>query len=153
MKISVLLALLLPITVSATELGGLVVGVSDGDTLKVMTPNHQTLKVRLVEIDAPEKDQAFGQKSKQSLSQLCFNKHAIIREQGRDKYQRVLGRVSCAGVDANAEQVKRGMAWAYSQYLTDQSIAAYQATAQHQGIGLWIDRAPIPPWVFRHARD
>lgn len=91
-------------------LTGKVVAIADGDTLTVLADNQQT-KVRLVEIDAPEKAQPFGNRSKQSLSDMCFGKVAEIREKGKDRYKRTLGRVYCDGVDTNAEQVRRGMAW------------------------------------------
>ena len=90
------------------ELSGKVVAVADGDTLTVLF-NHRQVKVRLTEIDAPEKKQQFGNRSKQSLSDLCFNKTATLADTGKDRYGRTLARVYCDGVDANAEQVRRGM--------------------------------------------
>ena len=66
---------------------------SDGDTLIVLTPEKQPIKVRLAEIDAPEKSQAFGQRSKQSLSDLVFSKQVRIEQQDRDRYGRVVGKV------------------------------------------------------------
>jgi micrococcal nuclease len=89
---------------------GKVVGVSDGDTLIVLTPEKQPIKVRLTEIDAPEKSQAYGQRSKQSLSDLVFGKQVRVEQQDRDRYGRVVGKVYVGSLDVNAEQVKRGMA-------------------------------------------
>lgn len=147
--IAVLMSLSFPLL--AVEWQGTVVGVSDGDTLTVLTNDKKQIKIRLTEIDAPEKAQAFGQQSKQSLSDMCFGKDAVINDKGQDRYKRVLGRVTCAGVDANAEQVKLGLAWAYTQYLTDQSIAQLEAAAKASRIGLWADENPTPPWEFRHS--
>ncbi len=87
-----------------------VVGIADGDTLTVLNNERQEIKIRLAEIDAPEKHQAFGTRSKQSLSDLCFGKQAEIIPQVKDRYKRTVARVKCSGVDANTEQVKRGMA-------------------------------------------
>jgi len=87
---------------------GKVVKVADGDTLTVLVDRKQ-IKVRLLEIDAPELHQAFGQRSKESLGEMCAGQAATVRSTGRDKYGRILGRVDCGGVDANAEQVRRGM--------------------------------------------
>ena len=89
---------------------GKVVGVSDGDTLIVLTPEKQQIKVRLTEIDAPEKSQAYGQRSKQSLSDLVFGKQVRIEQQNRDRHGRVVGKAYVGSLDVNAEQVKRGMA-------------------------------------------
>jgi endonuclease YncB( thermonuclease family) len=102
--------LLLTGVIHAQVYEGRVVGVLDGDTLVLLTPEKRQVKVRLAQIDAPEKSQAFGQRSKQSLSDLVFGKQVRVEQQDNDRYGRVVGRVSVGSVDANAEQVKRGMA-------------------------------------------
>jgi len=87
---------------AAGEFVGKVVKVQDGDTLTVLVDRKQ-VRVRLVDIDAPERKQPFGTRSRQSLSEICGGKTAQIDDRGKDRYGRTLGRVSCAGVDANAE--------------------------------------------------
>jgi endonuclease YncB( thermonuclease family) len=130
---------------------GRVVGISDGDTLTVLRDREQ-VKVRLVEIDAPEKAQAFGEKSKQSLSELCFDKPATLTETGKDRYGRTLARVQCDGIDSNAEQVRRGMAWVYRKYAPkDSPLYAVEAQAKAARRGLWADDAPVPPWEWRRT--
>ncbi|MEZ5617197.1 MAG: thermonuclease family protein [Rhodocyclaceae bacterium] len=128
---------------------GKVIGISDGDTLTVLVERQQ-VKVRLVEIDAPEKAQAFGNKSKQSLSTLCFKKTAKLDDKGKDRYGRTLARVHCDGIDANAEQVRHGMAWVYDRYVTDRSLYGLQDEARAAKRGLWADPSPMPPWEWRH---
>lgn len=131
---------------------GKVVGVHDGDTVTVMR-RGEGVKVRLNQIDAPELGQAYGRQSKQSLSDVCFGRYADVREEGRDKYGRVLGRVYCDGVDANAEQVRRGYAWFYQQYGRDPALRELEASARSRRAGLWSDRNPTPPWSFRHSDE
>ncbi len=133
---------------SADTLTGRVVGVSDGDTITLLVERQQ-VKVRLVEIDAPEKAQAFGNRSKQSLSDLCFGMDAQVQEKGKDRYGRSLGRVNCNGTDANAEQVRRGMAWVYDKYVTDHALYQLQNEAKAASRGLWYDPNPVPPWEWR----
>jgi len=146
------LAVLSP-AASAAELSGRVIGVADGDTLTVlMQSQSRGVRVRLVEIDAPEKRQAFGKRSGQSLSEICMNKSARVVTKGADRYDRVLGRVYCSGVDANAEQVKRGMAWVYDRYSTDASLYAVQDDARGSRRGLWADARPVTPWAWRAAK-
>ncbi|WFP51405.1 thermonuclease family protein [Methylomonas sp. EFPC3] len=145
------LLILTPLLAFANEWTGTVVGISDGDTLTVLNAQKKQIKIRLAEIDAPESKQAFGTQAKQSLSELCFKKSAVVEDKGTDKYKRTIGRIKCNGVDANAEQVKRGFAWAYRQYLTDQNIAALEESAKAAGVGLWADAEPTPPWEFRHG--
>lgn len=130
------------------ETTGKVIGISDGDTLTVLV-DQQQIKVRLVEIDAPEKGQAFGNKSKQSLSALCFNKTAKLDDKGKDRYGRTLARVYCDGVDANTEQIRRGMAWVYDRYVTDRGLYSIQDEAMAAKRGLWVDSQPVPPWEWR----
>ena len=135
----------------AQNIQGKVVGVTDGDTLTVLTADKALAKVRLTEIDAPEKAQPFGQAAKQALSDTCYNKTAVLVSAGRDRYGRTMARVQCDGLDANAEQVRRGLAWVYDKYVKDRSLYALQETAKHQKRGLWSDAKPIPPWEWRKA--
>ncbi|MDQ3185476.1 MAG: thermonuclease family protein, partial [Pseudomonadota bacterium] len=72
---------------------GTVVGIADGDTLAVLTNDQREVKIRLAEIDAPEKRQAFGTRSKQSLSDLCFGKEAEITAHVKDRYKRTVARI------------------------------------------------------------
>lgn len=143
------LAYLLPLLAHAADIEGQVVGVADGDTLTVLHKRNQ-IKVRLAEIDAPEKAQPFGQRSRQSLADLCFQKPILVEAKGQDRYGRTIGRVRCAGVDANSEQVRRGMAWVYDRYVTDRALYAIQADARADRRGLWADASPLPPWEWRH---
>ncbi|MDH1900617.1 thermonuclease family protein [Aeromonas caviae] len=97
-------------TAHAGELRGRVVAVADGDTLTILDASRQQHRIRLAEIDAPEKRQPFGQRSKQSLSDLCYGRDAAIEDGGRDRYGRTIGRVSCAGIEGsqqNSEKIVR----------------------------------------------
>lgn len=133
----------------ADSLSGRVIGVIDGDTVDVLAAGNERMRVRLGEIDAPEKRQAYGTRSKQALSDLCFDKVAVVETKGRDRYGRTIGRVRCAGVDANAEQVRQGLAWVYDRYVTDRGLYAVQDEARAGHRGLWADQAPVPPWEWR----
>lgn len=148
-----LIALSLP--ASADTLYGRVVGVSDGDTVTVLDSNRRQHKIRLMGIDAPEKKQAFGNRSKQSLSGLVFNKQVQVEYSKKDKYGRMVGKIIVDGVDANLEQVKSGMAWHYKQYQREQSeedrltYSAAENEARKDRRGLWQEDEPSPPWEYR----
>jgi endonuclease YncB( thermonuclease family) len=132
---------------------GKVVGIADGDTLTVLTASKKQHKIRLAEIDAPEKHQPFGSKSKQSLSGLCFDKEAEVTPFVKDRYQRIVARVKCAGVDVNAEQVNRGMAWVYRRYAKDHDLYVLEHGAKVSKRGLWADSSPTPPWQWRKSSN
>lgn len=133
----------------ATTVEGRVVGVSDGDTITVLSPDKQRIRVRLAEIDAPESSQAFGARSKKALSDICFGKIASINTKDTDRYGRVVSRVTCNGVDAQAHQVSGGMAWVFDRYVKDRSLYVLQTRARTERAGLWADASPVPPWEFR----
>ncbi|MFZ1548261.1 MAG: thermonuclease family protein, partial [Candidatus Nitrotoga sp.] len=109
-------------------------------------------------IDAPEKKQAFGQKSKEYLSSLVFNKLVTIDYSKQDKYGRTVGTILVDGTDANLQQVKAGLAWHYKKYQNEQSVedrtiyAQAEEHARTEKKGLWIDPDPTPPWDWRHQR-
>lgn len=138
-------------TVWAETLEGRVVSVHDGDTITLLMPGNKQVKIRLAQIDAPESAQAFGQKSKQSLSEMVFSKTVKVEKETIDKYGRTVGTVFVDGLDANREQVKQGMAWAYRQYLHDQSLVQDEDIARQSKVGLWSDPNLVPPWEYRHA--
>jgi endonuclease YncB( thermonuclease family) len=157
-SVLVLFLFLLASHVGANEIAGIVVGVADGDTITVLDASNELHKIRLSGIDAPEKKQPFATISKQSLSNLVFNRAVIIHWQKRDSYGRIVGKVMLDDVDMNLEQIKAGMAWFYRQYqkqLSFEDQTAY-ATAEQEAkankLGLWIDEAPIAPWHFRRAK-
>ena len=129
-----------------------VVAVHDGDTVTVLQFRRE-LRVRLTEIDAPELGQPFGKRSKASLSDLCFGKTAQLDIRGRDRYGRTLARLKCNGLNANAEQVRRGYAWVYTRYAdVDSPLYALELDAKTSRRGLWSMREPTPPWEWRRRR-
>ena len=148
------LTLLLLAFPAAADVSGKVVSVHDGDTLTVIVDRRQ-LRVRLIDIDAPELRQPFGTRSRQSLSNLCFGKMASLDVRGRDRYNRTLARVSCAGADANAEQVRRGYAWTFVRYArADSPLFVLEKEARTAHRGLWQDPYPVAPWEWRrNVRD
>lgn len=139
----------------ANTLEGKVVGISDGDTITVLV-DHREIKVRVAGIDAPEKKQAFGQRSKEHLSDCAFGKAVSIEWNKRDRYRRIIGKVIVDGVDCGLRQIQDGMAWHYKAYAKEQLPAdrATYADAESQAVfrkaGLWSDSHPMPPWEFRH---
>lgn len=149
------LALSFPVWADFT---GKVVRIADGDTVTVLDLSKVRHKVRLTGIDAPEKKQPFGNRSKQSLSDMVFSKTVIVKTDKRDRYGRELGKVLINGIDVNREQIRRGMAWHYKAYQRDQSTDDRQAYAEaenkakEQRRGLWIDSDPLPPWEWRKVR-
>ena len=150
-----LIAIGLPFLVHA-DVQGMVVGITDGDTIKVLDSDNTLFKIRLVGIDAPEKSQAFGQASKKSLSDCAYGKFVIVQGDKTDRYKRLIGKIIANGVDCNLNQVKLGMAWHYKQYQREQTAAdriAYseaEEQARSRTLGLWTEASPVPPWDFRH---
>jgi micrococcal nuclease len=150
MRVALFFVLLLSLPGSAlADFVGRVVKVSDGDTVTVLLDNRQ-IKVRLDSIDAPEMKQAFGRRSQQSLSEICAAKTARVIDRGHDRYGRTVGVIVCDGVDANSEQVRRGMAWVYERYAPRNSpLYGMQGEARNTRRGLWADPHPVAPWDYR----
>lgn len=129
-----------------------VVGVSDGDSLTALAGGTQ-IKIRLHEIDAPELRQPYGQRSRQSLADLCFQRQAVIDPVTRDRYGRTVARVACAGTDAASHQVGAGMAWVFDRYADPHSpLYGLQRAAKAARLGLWGDATPTPPWEWRRPQ-
>lgn len=144
-----------PALAGAEIITGTVVGIADGDTVTVLDEQHRQHKVRLAGIDAPEKTQDFGNRSKRSLSELAYRRQVTVETTKADRYGRQVGKVIVAGQDVNLEQVHRGMAWHYKAYQQEQSPVDRQAyataedAARSAKAGLWVMRDPTPPSEFR----
>jgi len=142
-------------SVAAEMLVGRVVAVSDGDTLTVLDAANRQYRVRLAGIDAPERNQAYGEDSKQNLARLAFGQPATVEWDKTDHYGRVLGKVVIGAIDANLAQVRAGYAWHYKKYQDEQSAgdrrryAVSAAEARVERLGLWRDPSPTPPWDWR----
>ena len=158
------LLLLLAACVQTETLHGRVVTVADGDTVTVIDEHQQKHRVRLQGIDAPEKAQPFGRKSKDNLSRLVLNKPVRVEWDHRDRYDRILGKIwvqpqSCPScpltLDAGHAQLTVGLAWWYQAYADQQSAqdrGAYEFSEQEaraKRAGLWSQPNPVPPWEWR----
>jgi endonuclease YncB( thermonuclease family) len=156
---TLLLILALFSTVASADLiKGNVVGVADGDTITILDEQKTRHKIRLMGIDAPEKGQPYGDASKRSLSDLAFGQLVVVDYNKRDRYGRVVGKVTRNGKDLNVEQVRRGLAWHYKQYQNEQELddrslyANEEYLAQRDRRGLWADKEPVAPWDYRRAK-
>jgi endonuclease YncB( thermonuclease family) len=155
---ALLLLLCQPVCARAVDfVEGEVVAIADGDTLTVLDLDKRQHRVRLLGIDAPERGQDFGERSRQSLADLVFNKRVHIVIPKLDRYGRKLGKVTLGRTDVNLEQIRAGMAWYYRQYQEDvfkEDRAAYdRAEREARGAkrGLWANPKPTPPWEFRRT--
>lgn len=154
----VLLGLLVTNANASFVLQGLVIGVSDGDSITVLDSDKRQHKIRLQGIDAPEKAQAYGQKSKESLSKLVYKKTVQVHWSKKDRFGRTVGQVMIGEIDVCLEQVRRGMAWHYKDYQDEQSIedrvlyARAEIQARERRTGLWQDPVPMEPSTFRREK-
>lgn len=134
------------------EIQGKVICVLDGDTIEVLQ-DKKPVRIRLANIDAPEKKQAFGRWSANQLKALLAAQPVTVTYMQTDRYGRIIGHVfTTNGTDASRFMVQSGAAWVYERYNTDKSLPALQREAQEQKRGLWADANPVPPWEWRHKQ-
>lgn len=157
----------------AEEFRGRVIIVLDGDTVMLVRDcdrrgaespanplppscqDNKAVKIRLAEIDAPEKAQPGGAESTRSLAGMVLKKRVNVQTQALDKYGRLVAHLAVNGKNVNEEQVRRGMAWEYSSFHSDKTYIALQGEARRARRGLWALPDPTPPWQWRklHAAD
>lgn len=148
---TILAALLFTYSFAAT-LTGKVVRVLDGDTIEVLI-NKEPLRVRLAEIDCPEKGQPFGNAAKQYVLDLAANQFVTVDAQSKDRYGRTIGEVFLPNGDSlNRLLVSQGFAWHYKKYSKDASISRLEEHARLSKVGLWRDKEPIAPWQWRQDK-
>ena len=134
-------------------IAGKCIAVADGDTATVQTADGKKLIIRFNGIDAPEKDQAYVQESKEKLTRLILGKQVRVKVEGTDHYKRTLGQVYQGKKRINKTMVAAGCAWHYDHYAPDdKELAAAQRKARGARIGLWKEHQPTPPWQWRRER-
>jgi len=135
------------------DLSGRVVRVADGDTVSVLDSNKTQHKVRLYGIDTPEWDQPYGKAAKRALSKLVAGKTVGVVTVETDSYGRTVGTVYLQDKNINVAMVESGHAWWYRHYAPhNRLLAATEQQAREQGLGLWSERSPVPPWDWRRGR-
>jgi endonuclease YncB( thermonuclease family) len=136
----------------AETLTGRVVAIADGDTVTLLTADRRQVKIRLHGIDTPERRQPWGNRARQALSDLAFQRTVRVEVQDVDRYGRTVGRIYAGSVDVNAEMVRRGLAWVYARYNRDPALPVLEAEARAARRGLWDDPQPVAPWNWRRQR-
>ena len=127
----------------------LVVDVVDGDTLW-MLENGVKKKLRLSQIDAPERAQPFGDESADFLKELILNKEInVIFQSKKDRYGRYLGEIFLDNTNINKLLVRNGFAWVYVQYVTDETYYEDLKIAKKQKLNIWSSDEQISPWEWR----
>lgn len=161
----------MPVDCFSSTLYGRVVAVADGDTLTVLDDSNKQHKIRITGIDAPEKRQAFGLRSKQNLAQIAFNKSVQVVWSKRDRYNRIIGKILvfheddycqdglCSRhQDVGLSQIESGLAWHYKKYQLEQapedrkSYSKKEDSARVHRLGLWSEESPMAPWDFRRNK-
>ena len=131
-------------------LNGKVTYVTDGDTFH-MVVDGEKIKIRLADIDCPEKNQPYGLEAKAFLMSLIKDKEVEVRVKDTDRYGRKVGYVYYQEEDINLKLIQNGFAWWYKKYGPNNT--AYQEAewkARSEKVGLWSNDDQVEPWVWRN---
>jgi endonuclease YncB( thermonuclease family) len=153
MPIAALLLLTVASIAMAETIEGRVIGITDGDTFTLLTPDLREVKIRVAEIDAPERGQPYATRSRQQLAKLIFRQEVILDVQVVDRYGRPVGRPMVGGVDVTVEMIRSGAAWVYRTYSDDGALYELERTAKAERRGLWglPEFERVSPWEHRNG--
>ena len=126
---------------------GTIIRVIDGDTYVFLTKTG-SFTVRMLGIDAPERDQPFSRESSEFLSKYISNE-AVTKVNGTDKDDNAVGTLYVNGRDINLLSVKGGFSWHYKRYSSDKDYAEAEESARDNKLMIWSLPNPIPPWTWR----
>lgn len=141
----------------ADQINAKVVRVIDGDTIVVLSEQHEELRVRLAGIDCPEKrgKQPYWRFSKDALSDRVSGQTITVDFGKRDRWDRLIGVLWLNGKDVNSELVGIGACWHFKKYQHEQSeqdrehYSQLESAARQGRLGLWADANAIAPWNWR----
>ncbi|MGV7235532.1 MAG: thermonuclease family protein, partial [Nitrosomonadaceae bacterium] len=136
----------------AASFTGKLVKVLDGDTVEVLH-DGKAERIRLAQIDCPEKNQPFGQAAKRYVLDVAAQKIVTVEVDTVDRYGRTVGEVFLPdGSNLNKQIVGAGFAWQYKRYSKDSAYADLEAQARAARLGLWQGMSPVPPWEWRRGQ-
>lgn len=135
------------------ELKGVVTKIIDGNTIEITTFNQEVYTLLLLGIDSPEPGQPFSENAKKLLSKLLFEKNVTVQVHGKNRLGNRLGVILMPdGVDPRHELLKAGLAWT-SEKEPHPELEALRKEAHSQGVGLWSEPDPTPPWTYRRQQS
>jgi endonuclease YncB( thermonuclease family) len=144
------------ISTHAATLYGRVESVEEGDLLTVFNLNR-SVKIRLLGLDAPEKDQPLAETSRQHLADLVLGKFVVVHYTGLGQKGYIVGRVVVADMDVCAQMLRDGVAWydastaSRLDQLEQSTYAAAEQAARAEYRGIWKDPDPVAPWDYAKA--
>lgn len=118
-----------------------VIRVVDGDTIEVHYENKPEY-VRIIGIDAPEKEECFSKEASDQLKKLIEGTTVKLKskpDENRDKYDRLLRYILSDEKDIGAELIKGGYARNYP-WFPHPKLEEYknlELEAQKNELGLW----------------
>lgn len=132
---------------------GKVIAITDGDTFKLLTKDSTLIKIRLANIDCPERKQPYSAKAKQFVSDAIFNKTVTLNVLKKDRYRRYISNVIYDdSLSITHQLLKNGLAWHYRKYSNDSLLQALEDIARKDKLGLWQDENAVAPWVWRDRK-
>ena len=132
---------------------GKVVAITDGDTYKLLKPDSTVVRIRVANIDCPERKQPFSTRAKQFTADAIFGKQVKIIVLKTDRYGRLVANtIYDQDKVLSHELLKHGLAWHYLQYSKDSLLQSLEDTARLEKIGLWSDENAIAPWLWRRPK-
>ncbi|TVZ60045.1 endonuclease YncB(thermonuclease family) [Flavobacteriaceae bacterium MAR_2010_105] len=138
---------------NTTKITGKVISITDGDTFKLLLNDSTVQRIRIANIDCPEKKQPYSQRAKQFTSNAIFGKKVNVEVLNIDRYGRLIGIVVYDNAfNLNHELVKQGLAWHYVKYSNDTTLQRLEDNAKMTKLGLWQDPNAIPPWDWRNQK-
>jgi endonuclease YncB( thermonuclease family) len=150
------LLLLFAASIAAAEtIEGRVIGITDGDTFTLLTPDLRQVRIRVAEIDAPERGQPYASRARQQLADLIFEKEVTVPIQVVDRYNRPVGRPMMGDTDVTVEMIRAGAAWVYRSYSDDVELYELERAAKAERRGLWglSEFERVSPWDYRNGEN
>ena len=150
MKKLVLIIFLITLNSFSQNIKGKVTAITDGDTFKLLKKDSTLIRVRIANIDCPERKQPFSKRAKQFTSDAIFNKVVEIQVLKKDRYGRFIANVIYNNsLNLGKELLKAGLAWHYVKYSNDSTLQVLEDKARSNKVGLWQDPNSIAPWKWR----